>query len=68
MFPKGMRSRANSLLSSGQMIGEGIASLYIIMLVKFGWKAVFLNIGSVGMLIALGIFALIKEPARLKLS
>jgi len=46
-------------------MGEGVASLYIFYLVKHGWKSVFLNIGSLGMLLALSIFFFIKEPKRL---
>lgn len=63
-----MRARANAVMSSGQIAGEGLASLYIIFLVKYGWKAVFLNIGTVGMLLAFGIISFIKEPIRSKLS
>lgn len=46
-------------------MGEGVASLYIFYLVKYGWQAVFLNIGSLGMLLAASIFFFIKEPKRM---
>ena len=45
-------------------MGEGVASLYIFYLVKYGWQAVFLNLGSIGMLTATMIFFIIREPLR----
>lgn len=38
-FPKSMRSRANSIISCGNYIGDSLASLYILFIAKFGWRA-----------------------------
>jgi sugar phosphate permease len=64
MFPAKMRSRANSIISCGNDIGDGIASLYIIFIAKFGWRAAITNMGMVGMMIGLSVLAFIKEPKR----
>ena len=59
-----MRSRANSIISCGNYIGDGIASLYIIFISMFGWRAAIQNMGMVGMLVGFSVLAFIKEPKR----
>jgi sugar phosphate permease len=59
-----MRSRANSVISCGEYIGDGVASLYIIYIAKYGWRAAIQNMGIVGTVVGLMVLAFIKEPKR----
>ena len=64
LFPQKMRSRANAIIASGNFIGDGMASLYIIFISTFGWRAAIMNMGCFGAIISLLVFTLIKEPKR----
>ena len=64
IFPKRMRSRANSVISCGNYIGDSLASLYILFIAKFGWRAAQNNVGYVGMAIGILVLLFIREPKR----
>ena len=66
IFPKGWRQRANSVYYSGQYIGGGISSLFILTVMRFGWRISMAQMGcGVVALGLLGLFGL-TEPKRSK--
>lgn len=63
-FPKNMRSRANSVISCGNYIGDSLASLYIIFIAQYGWRSAQNNIGYIGLLIGAAVLFFLREPSR----
>ena len=64
IFPKRMRSRANSVISCGNYIGYSLARLNILYIAKYGWRSAQNNVGYVGVLVGLLVLIFIKEPVR----
>lgn len=63
-FPARMRTTANSLLNTGTYLGAGLASLSVMLVAQLGWRATYMTIGGVGMMLsAVTAFAL-REPER----
>ena len=63
-FPPAYRSTANALETSGSYDGGGIASICILIIKKYGWRAMYKTIGVAGMILGMLTILLIKEPER----
>ena len=66
IFPKNWRQRANSVYYCGMYIGGGISSLFILTMMRFGWR---ISMGQMGAgVIILGLLCLfgLQEPKRSK--
>ena len=63
-FPVSYRSTANAVETAGSYVGGGLSSLCVILISKYGWRAMYKIAGITG--IIMGIFSLIvlKEPER----
>lgn len=57
-----MRSTANSIENSGYFFGAGLASLMILIIKKFGWRAMYFTMGSIGLVLSFLTLVLIKNP------
>jgi ACS family D-galactonate transporter-like MFS transporter len=67
-FPQAERARANSVYSVGQYFGLGILSpLLYVVTAEFGWRALFIGVGAIGL--AFGVLWLkgYREPDASKL-
>ena len=63
-FPKNKRSTANSLLTTGSYIGTGYASLSVLAVAKYGWRASYVYLGLISAISAILTFFSVKEPER----
>lgn len=63
-FSKDSRPLVNSMIHSGQYIGQGLSSLSIIAIGAFGWQRTFLIMGVLSVVLSALIVALIEEPIR----
>lgn len=63
-FPPAYRSTANAIETSGSYVGGGIASVSVILIAKYGWRAAYQILGWVGVVVGLASMVLIKEPER----
>lgn len=63
-FPPERRSLANAIESSGYYVGAALASSSIIIIKKFGWRAMYMTTGVFGILCGLAVLLLVKEPKR----
>lgn len=63
-FPPENRSVANSLIQAGNYIGVGVSSLSILVIKKYGWRALYKLMGGFGILFGIASAFLIKEPVR----
>ena len=63
-FPPAYRSTANAIETSGSYVGGGIASICILLIKAYGWRAMYQTIGVAGMIMGILIMLLIKEPQR----
>jgi MFS family permease len=63
-FPPSYRSTANAIETSGSYVGGGIASFSVILIAKYGWRAMYKIFGYLGMFVGLASLILIKEPKR----
>ena len=63
-FPPAYRSTANAIETSGSYVGGGIASICIILIKMWGWRAMYKIIGIGGMIMGLLTMLLVKEPER----
>ena len=63
-FPPSYRSTANAIETSGSYVGGGIASFSVILIAKYGWRAMYQILGYLGMFVGLASLILIKEPKR----
>lgn len=63
-FPKRMRTTANSIMNTGHYLGCGVASLIVLIIGRFGWRAAYLTTGYVSLILAATAFFFIKEPER----
>ena len=63
-FPPSHRSIANAVEASGQYVGSALASMSIILIKNYGWRAMYNMVGFSGLFAALLSFFLIKEPKR----
>lgn len=61
-FPPEMRSTANSIENSGYCFGAGFASLMILIIKQFGWRAMYFIMGGAGLTLSALTFAFIKNP------
>ena len=63
-FPRNMRSTANSLLNTGHYLGAGFASLIVLAVSQFGWRASYIYLGIFSALAGIFTFFTVKEPER----
>lgn len=63
-FPPDKRATANSMIHSGQYVGQALASISILGIAKFGWRATYGIMGACGGLLAAMIAFLVREPER----
>lgn len=63
-FPPEYRSTANAIETSGSYVGGGLCGLCVILIKKFGWRAMYKIIGSVGIIAGILTILFIKEPPR----
>jgi len=63
-FPPSYRSTANAIETSGSYIGGGMASLCVILIKMYGWRAMYQIIGGVGIAVGALSLLVIKEPKR----
>lgn len=62
-FPKRERARATSVYDSGARIGSAVATPLIAFIIAlWGWQAVFLIAGGIGILWAIGWWAIYRSP------
>jgi ACS family glucarate transporter-like MFS transporter len=66
-FPRRQRARATSVYDSGARIGTAVATPVIAFIIAlWGWQAVFLIAGALGLLWAVGWAALYRHPEQLR--
>lgn len=63
-FPKSKRTTANAIVGTGAYIGSGLASLLIMIVGAYGWKAAYAFKGGIGLIIGLLGLLFIREPER----
>ena len=63
-FPPSYRSTANAVEASGQYVGSALASMSIILIKNYGWRAMYKMVGYSGLVMAAISFFLVKEPKR----
>ena len=63
-FPPEYRSTANAIETSGSYVGGGLCGLCVILIKKYGWRAMYRTIGTVGVVAGILTALLIKEPPR----
>jgi len=63
-FPPNYRSTANAIETAGSYVGGGMASLSILLIKAYGWRAMYKIIGIAGVLTGIASMVLIKEPGR----
>lgn len=63
-FPLKYRSTANAIQSSGEYVGSCLASTMVILIKKFGWRAMYRIQGIGGVLFGLITLLAMKEPIR----
>ncbi|TXS90238.1 MFS transporter [Parahaliea maris] len=62
-FPQTERARANSIYAVGQYAGLAFFSPLLFWIVgEFGWRTLFVLFGAIGMLFALGWYAIYRDP------
>lgn len=63
-FSPKYRSTANAIETAGSYVGGGLASIGVILIKKYGWRAMYKIIGGVGVLMGAFVLAFVKEPVR----
>lgn len=63
-FPAKYRTRANAIENAGYYIGAGLASLLVIVIKSFGWRAMYYIMGASGICLGLVMSLLIKSPPK----
>jgi MFS family permease len=61
-FPPEYRSTANSIENSGYWLGAGIASFMVLLIKRWGWRAMYFTMGSVGTVLGILCLLFIKNP------
>ena len=63
-FPKRLRTTANSFMMTACFIGYGLSTLLILLIQSYGWRHTYAIIGSIGVVMSIIGYFLIKEPER----
>lgn len=63
-FPKRLRTTANSLMNTSTYLGSGFASLSVMAVAAFGWRAAYYIMGGSGVVLSALAFIAVKEPER----
>lgn len=61
-FPPKYRSTANAIETSGYWIGNALASLMVLIIKFFGWRAMYYFMGSIGITLGAIVLAFVKNP------
>lgn len=64
-FPAKYRTRANAIENAGYYIGAGLASLLVIVIKAFGWRAMYYLMGASGILLGLTMQFFIKKTPEI---
>lgn len=64
LFPKNVRTTANAILGTGAYLGSGFASLLIMIVGSYGWRAAYAFNGALGLIVGIIALLVIKEPER----
>ena len=64
LFPRTVRTTANSIVGTGSYLGSGLASLLIMIVSTYGWRAAYVVKAAFGLATGLAAFFLLKEPER----
>src|SRR5262249_33716775 len=64
-FPRGMRGTALSVYNLGPPIGQALGVAFgASIAAAYSWRSAFVSLGAVGVVTALGVWALVREPVR----
>jgi MFS transporter, ACS family, D-galactonate transporter len=64
-FPQGERARANSVYCVGQYLGLGLMSWLLYWITaQFGWRALFVIVGSIGVVFGLVMWQRYRDPGE----
>jgi predicted MFS family arabinose efflux permease len=63
-FPKSIRTTANAIMGTGAYIGSGVASLLIIVVNTYGWRAAYAIKGGLGLIVGILGLILLREPEK----
>ena len=63
-FPPEYRSRANAVSISGSYLGSALASLTVLLISKWGWRAMYKIVGIAGIILGILFMILVKEPKK----
>jgi MFS family permease len=64
LFPRTVRTTANSIVGTGSYLGSGLASFLIMIVGSYGWRAAYAVKGGFGILIGLSALLVLREPER----
>jgi MFS family permease len=64
LFNKNVRTTANAILGTGAYLGSGFASLLIMIVGSYGWRAAYAFNGALGLIVGIIALLVIKEPER----
>lgn len=64
LFPRTVRTTANSIVGTGSYLGAGLASFLIMIVSQYGWRTAYAVKGAFGIVTGLAAFLLLKEPER----
>lgn len=68
LFPRSVRTTANSIVGTGSYLGSGLASFLILIVGTYGWRAAYAAKAAFGLITGLAAYLLLKEPERGMLS
>ncbi len=64
-FPSGRRGAALGVYNMGPPIGQALGVAFgASIAAAYGWRSAFIALGAVGVIMALAVFALVREPPR----
>ena len=64
-FPIEYRTTANAVEASGYHLGAGFASLMALIIRAFGWRAMYMTMGSAAFIMGLLVLLFVKNPVCL---
>jgi len=64
LFPRTVRTTANSIVGTGSYLGSGLASLLIMITGTYGWRAAYFSKAVFGLVTGFFAFLVLKEPER----
>ena len=64
LFPRTVRTTANSIVGTGSYLGAGLASFLIMITGNYGWRAAYATKAIFGLATGIMAFLVLKEPER----